>query len=168
MLAMIVENVTGQKLAHYFAENIWQKIGAQADAWWTVDNKEDGTERSSCCFYAISRDLARLGLLYLNNGEWNGVEVIPAWYVQESVTPIMIPDQKTGDPVMHYGYQWWLGNHDGNDSFQAQGMLGQYIIVVPDLELVIVRTGHNRSSERVDGLPRDTYRYVEIAKGLLP
>lgn len=162
LLAMIVERVSGERLAIYFSKEIWQKIGAEADAWWTVD-AIDGVERASCCFYAITRDLARLGKLYLNNGQWNGEEIIPEWYVQESLTPILVPDAD-GEPVMHYGYQWWLGP----DFYQAQGMLGQYIIVVPDEELVIVRTGHRRYNEKVDGLPGDAHRYVEIAKMLLP
>lgn len=167
LLAMIVERVSGQKLAHFFAENIWQPIGAQADAWWTVDNEMDGTERSSCCFYAITSDLARLGSLYLHGGKWGNKQVVPEWYVKESVTPIEIPDNQ-GVPVMHYGYQWWLGNHEGDDFFQAQGMLGQYIIAVPSKQLVIVRTGHTRSDERTNGLPNDCFRYIQIAKNLLP
>lgn len=167
LLAMIVEKVSGQKLSHFFAENIWQPIGAQADAWWTVDADVDGTERSSCCFYATTADLARLGSLYLHGGKWGNKQVIPEWYVRESVTPIQIPDNE-GAAVMHYGYQWWLGNHKGDRFFQAQGMLGQYIIVVPSKQLVIVRTGHSRSDERTNGLPNDCYRYIQIAKDLLP
>lgn len=167
LLAMIVEQVSGQKLAHFFAENIWQPIGAQADAWWTVDAEHDGTERSSCCFYAITSDLARLGALYLHGGKWGNKQVVPQWFVKESVTPIETPDID-GKPVMHYGYQWWLGKHAGDEFYQAQGMLGQYIIVVPSKELVIVRTGHSRSDERTNGLPNDCYQYIEIAKNLLP
>ncbi len=166
LLSLIVESVSGKKISHFVSENIWQKIGAQSDAWWTLD-AQDGIERSSCCFYATTRDLARLGMLYKNGGSWNGEELVPEWFVQESITPVMIPD-KDGEPVMHYGYQWWLGDFDGKPFFQAQGMLGQYIIVVPGLDLVIVRTGHNRSSERIDGLPEDSYSYIEIAKSLLP
>jgi len=162
LLALIVEKASGMRLANYFSEKIWQQIGAEADAWWTVD-AVDGIERSSCCFYAVTRDLARLGKLFLHGGQWNGKEIIPEWYVQESVTPVMVPDAD-GEPVMHYGYQWWLGP----DFFQAQGMLGQYIIVVPDEELIIVRTGHNRFEERINHLPGDTYRYIEMAKMLLP
>jgi len=79
----------------------------------------------------------------------------------------MLPDSD-GDVVKHYGYQWWLGQHKGDDFFQMQGMLGQYVIVVPEHELIIVRTGHDRSKERVNGLPKDCYRYIEIAKSLLP
>lgn len=166
LLALIVEAASGEKLANFFARKIWQPIGAEADAWWTVD-KLDGLERSSCCFYAVSRDLARIGMLYLHGGNWKGREIIPEWYVQESITPVAIPDQH-GETVLHYGYQWWLGNHKGDDFFQAQGMLGQYIIVVPKLDLVIVRTGHSRSDEKQNGLPADCYRYIQIAKSLLP
>lgn len=161
ILSLIVEKVSGEKLANFFAKRVWQPIGAEMDAWWTIDSK-GGIERASCCFYAITRDLARIGQLYLNGGNWNGQEIVPEWYVEESTTPVMTPDSK-GEPVLHYGFQWWLGK----DFYQAQGMLGQYIIVVPDEDLIIVRTGHHRSEERFNHLPADAYRYIEIAKGLL-
>jgi len=164
LLAMIVEEVSKQKLSDFFAENIWQKIGAESDAWWTLDRK-DGMERASCCFYATAKDFARLGQLYLNNGVWNDQQIIPDWYVKESLNPVQIPD-KNGDTINHYGYQWWLGNFEGDSFFQAQGILGQYIIVVPNQNLVIVRTGKARSTERVDNLPADLFEYIKLAKRL--
>ncbi len=164
LLALIVEAASGQKLAHYFAEKIWQPIGAEADAWWTIE--DNGLERSSCCFYAITRDLARLGMLYQNGGKWNGRDIVSEQFVQESITPVAIPD-RYGETAFQYGYQWWLGQFNGHQFYQAQGMLGQYIIVVPELELVIVRTGHHRSMEKQNGLPTDCYQYIAIANNLL-
>ncbi|TVR39417.1 MAG: class C beta-lactamase-related serine hydrolase [Cryomorphaceae bacterium] len=166
LLAMIVEAASGESLANFFSRHIWKAIGAEADAWWTTD-KPHGMERSSCCFYAQVRDLARLGLLYMHGGEWKGKTVIPPDYVEASVSPIRIPD-RYGETVMHYGFQWWLGNHNGTPFFQAQGMLGQYIIVVPDYELVVVRLGHQRSDEKLNHLPADAYQYINIAQQLMP
>lgn len=164
LLSLIIEKVSGQSLSNFFAENIWQKIGAESDAWWTIDSKH-GIERASCCFYATARDFARLGQLYLDNGKWNGAQIIPEWFVQESIKPVMIKN-KDGEPTKHYGYQWWLGNASGDPFFQSQGILGQYIIVVPNQNLVIVRTGHKRSDTRVDLLPADLFEYIKIAKRL--
>jgi len=164
LLSLIIEKVSGQSLSNFFSENIWQKIEAESDAWWTIDSKH-GIERASCCFYARARDFARLGQLYLNKGSWNGEQIIPEWFVEESITPVMI-NNKDGEPTQHYGYQWWLGNESGDPFFQAQGILGQYIIVVPTQNLVIVRTGHKRSETRVDLLPADLFEYIKIAKRL--
>jgi CubicO group peptidase (beta-lactamase class C family) len=164
LLSLIVEKVSGQSLSDFFAGNIWQKIGAESDAFWTIDSK-NGIERASCCFYARARDFARLGQLYLNKGNWNGEQIIPEWFVEESIKPVLI-NNKDGEPTKHYGYQWWLGNEGGDSFFQAQGILGQYIIVVPNHDLVIVRTGHKRSDTRVNLLPADLYEYIKIAKRL--
>jgi CubicO group peptidase (beta-lactamase class C family) len=164
LLSLIVEKVSGQSLSDFFAENIWQKIGAESDAFWTIDSK-NGIERASCCFYARALDFARLGQLYLNKGKWNGEQIIPEWFVEESIKPVMI-NNKDGEPTKHYGYQWWLGSENGDSFFQAQGILGQYIIVVPNQDLVIVRTGHKRNDTRVNLLPADLYEYIKIAKRL--
>lgn len=165
LLGMVIEAASGESLSNLFSTHIWQPIGAEADAWWTTD-KPHGTERSSCCFYAHSRDLLRLGQLYLHRGNWKGRQIIPESYVNQSLSPVLVPDRE-GEPVKHYGYQWWLGEYNGEPFFQAQGMLGQYIIVVPGLELVIVRTGHQRgSSDRINHLPADGYKYIEIAQNL--
>jgi CubicO group peptidase (beta-lactamase class C family) len=83
-----------------------------------------------------ARDLAKLGYLYLNGGQWDGTQVVPADYVAASIRPQSDPSQGPGD----YGYQWWITNETGHDSFQAVGFGGQLIQVIPDLDLVVVIT----------------------------
>lgn len=74
------------------------------------------------------RDMARFGLLYLNRGRWNGVQIVPAWWVEESVTP----------HTPGYGYLWWLRDVNGVFVYSAAGRGGQHIFCVPEHELVVV------------------------------
>jgi CubicO group peptidase (beta-lactamase class C family) len=85
-----------------------------------------------------SRDLAKLGYLYLNGGRWDGRQVIPADYVAASTHPHSTPPPD--GPAEGYGYQWWVTSQGGHPSFLAVGYGGQLIQVVPDLDLVVVIT----------------------------
>ena len=85
-----------------------------------------------------SRDLAKLGYLYLNGGRWDGRQVIPADYVAASTHPHSTPPPD--GPAESYGYQWWVTSQGGHPSFLAVGYGGQLLQVVPDLDLVVVIT----------------------------
>jgi CubicO group peptidase (beta-lactamase class C family) len=83
-----------------------------------------------------ARDLAKLGYLYLNGGRWDGAQVVPADFVAASTRPQS--DVHVGPG--RYGYQWWVTNETGHDSFRAMGFGGQLIQVIPELDLVVVIT----------------------------
>ncbi len=90
---------------------------------------------SSFCFCS-ARDFARFGLLYLRDGVWDGARLLPEGWVDYARTRTRSKD----DPAAPYGAHWWLGV-GGPGSFSANGYDGQYTIVVPDLDLVMVRSG---------------------------
>ncbi|MDP4587504.1 MAG: beta-lactamase family protein, partial [Flavobacteriales bacterium] len=129
ILSELLEKETGVRLSQYFGENIWSKIGAEHVAYWGLDD-EDGMEKAFSAVYATARDFARIGQLYLNNGQWKGAQVLSPAFVQESIQPCDAPD-KDGLPANHYGYQWWLGEFEGEKIFMCVGMRGQYIICQP-------------------------------------
>jgi CubicO group peptidase (beta-lactamase class C family) len=83
-----------------------------------------------------ARDLAKLGYLYLNGGRWDGTQVVPADYVAASTRRQSDPSEGPED----YGYQWWLTDENGHPSFRAEGFGGQYVQVIPDLDMVVVIT----------------------------
>ena len=85
-------------------------------------------------------DMAKIGELYLNNGVWNGEQIISEQWVKDSTTTQFERSSGSAD----YGYQWWVRTFGDNNypSFFAQGHYGQYIFVVPDLKLVVVLTSH--------------------------
>jgi len=160
LLSLIIEQTTGKPLSEYFSEKIWAEIGAEQDAWWTVD--EEGVTRASCCIYSNARDFARLGKLYMNKGSWNGQQLIPESYVEESLRPVGNIDLQ-GDLVDYYGYQWWLGEHEDSPFIAMRGIHGQYIIAFPERDLILVRLGNRRSDEELNHFPIDMYDLLDLA-----
>ena len=90
---------------------------------------------SSFCF-ATARDFARFGLLYLRGGRWGDRQILPPEWIDYARTPTAQPAEREGD----YGAHWWL-NLAGAGSFSANGYEGQYTVLVPDLDLILVRHG---------------------------
>lgn len=164
LLGFIVEKVTGKKLGDYAAEKIWQPIGAQNPAKWTIDTK-DGDERSYCCFYTNARDFARLGKLYKDSGRWNGKQLIPQEFVLNSVKPASDVMDGT-QPLKIYGYQWWCMQYQNRPLFYARGIKGQYILVDYATNTIVVRLGHRREGKNIDGHPSETFRCLEMAEYL--
>jgi len=162
LLSLIIEKATGETLSDYASEKIWTKVGAEHDALWCLD-RNDGVEKAFCCFNSNARDFARFGQLVLNQGMWKGEQVVPASYLAEALTPATyLYDPETSKNVDFYGYQWWMINIDGYRAWYARGLLGQYIFVIPDLNAVVVRLGHVRNSNRIDGAPEDVYTYIRV------
>ena len=84
---------------------------------------------------AQGRDAAKFGQLFLNGGVWQGRQLVPADWVEESTAA---KNNGAGDGTGKYGYQWWSRSFGGYDTYYAFGAWGQYILVVPELELVTV------------------------------
>lgn len=165
LLGIILKKVLGNKTVSQFAaENLWQKMGAEQPAFWSLD-KADGMEKVSCCWYATARDFARFAKLYMNKGNWNGEQILDSSYIQESIQLANLKDID-GEPNDKYGYQWWVMKHKGHDIFYCRGIRGQYIFAVPDNNLIVVRTGHKRASKKGDELPDDIFVYLDIALAL--
>lgn len=136
ILGLVLERaLKGKKITEYLQEKIWKPLGMEYDATWSLDRKKDGLEKTFCCINARARDFAKLGRLYLNKGNWNGTQVVPQKWVEESVMPDV-----TNGGVRYYKYQWWL---EQNGNFMAQGILGQFIFVCPSKNLIIVRLGED-------------------------
>lgn len=165
LLSYIVEEVTGKPLSKYASEKLWTPLQAQESAQWTYDETSN-RERAYCCFYSNARDYARLGELVLCDGNWKGEQLISPEYIEESVSPAMVADA-SGSPVDFYGYQWWMTEWKGRKVEYMRGILGQYIFVIPETQTVIVRLGHKRSDERVNGVPKDVFDYLEIAEQII-
>lgn len=162
LLAFIVQKATGTTLSDYASQKLWKPIGAEMDVQWSLDH-EGGDEKAYCCFYATARDFARIGKLFLNKGKWNGKQIISEEYVNACITPAPISDH--GKPNTTYGYQWWLTDYRGMKVFYARGILGQYIFVIPDLNLVFVRLGHKRGEKDAGGQLLDVPVYLaEVVK----
>lgn len=134
LLAMCIEKATGENLANYVSENFWQPLGAENDALWQTDNK-GGIVKAYCCIASNARDFARFGKLYKQYGKWNGQQILDSTFVATSIKPRFSESPQ-------YGYGWWLCDYKGKNVFYMRGHLGQYVIVVPEDDLIIVRLGH--------------------------
>lgn len=162
LLAMVLMRATGKNLSEYASEKLWKPLGAEHTAEWTID-KEEGMEKASCCIYSNARDFAKLGALYLHVGNWKGQQLIDSTFVMESVMPAPLLDN--GKPNVEYGYQWWISEVDGEKIFYCRGILGQYIVVIPSKDIIMVRLGHHRNKAE-DGSLIDLPIYVRGAMKL--
>ena len=160
LLSMVLENATGQSVSEYASEKLWKPLGARNPAYWSLDH-EEGMEKAYCCFNSNARDFARLGQLYLRNGNWDGEQIVPLDYVAESIVPANLVEDDTREKLKRYGYSWWMCDYRNDHIYLAEGFKGQYIAVIPSKDAVVVRLGRTRSKEKVQRLPKDLYSYID-------
>ena len=133
LLAMVIEKATGENLPNYVSKNFWKPMGAENEALWQTD-KKGGIVKAFCCIASDARDFARFGKLYKQYGKWNGKQLLDSTFIAKSITPRFKASPE-------YGYGWWLTEYKGKKIFYMRGHLGQYVIVIPKDELIIVRLG---------------------------
>lgn len=149
ILGMLLERVTETRLADYMAEKLWQPLGAEADAYWVLDQPgDDGIECALGGFNATLRDYARFGALMAHDGEWNGQRILPEDWVAEATIPSS-PQVQPGELIdgypLGYQYQWWTFP-DEHHSFTGEGIHGQLLMVDPVLGLVLAKTSDWQSA----------------------
>jgi len=144
LMSAIVKEATGMAALDYAREKLFEPLGI-ADAEWEADPQ--GVNWGHDRLYMRPRDMAKLGLLFLRGGEWDGEQIVPAEWVAEATTRKMAADIFPG-----YGYQWWTG--DG--FYCAMGYAGQFIYVFPGHDMVVVFTGRTMNNfENPRNLIRD-------------
>ncbi|MFO7940206.1 MAG: serine hydrolase [Bacteroidales bacterium] len=161
LLAIILRESTGKSVSELAETWLWKPLGAGHTAKWSLD-KAGGMAKAYCCLNATARDFARIGNLVLNRGILNGDTLIAPHYMKRATSPNWQLKDPEGASVDFYGYQWWIAHIQGYRCVYARGILGQYIAVVPELELVVVRLGHKRSKEKVNQHPVDFLNYMEL------
>jgi len=161
LLGLIVEKATGKTLSAYASEKLWQPLGAEHAALWSTDH-DNGNEKAYCCFNSNVRDFARIGRLMLDSGKINGIPVIDSTYFVSSIAPCNIPDG-SGRPCKYYGYQWWIDPLNPK-IFYARGILGQYIIVIPEKKIIIVRLG-KKTGWRTNTVPEEVRALIDWGLG---
>lgn len=164
LLAFVLEKATGKSISAYASEKLWIPLGASKSAFWSLDHK-DGVEKAYCCFNSNARDFARIGALYMHQGNFNGNQIVPAEYVQQSIVPANLVDEEN-KPNDRYGYSWWMLDYKGMHIYYARGILGQYVVAIPDKNILMVRLGHKRSKEKINDHPKDLYTYIDAALDL--
>ena len=160
LLGMALEAATQKKISNYFEEKIWTKIGAASPAYWNLDT-ENGFEKPFTGVYATAKDFGMLGQCILHHGKVNGQEIVDSAYLAQSFEPWTIQDGKNS-VCDWYGLHWWMGEVDGVKFKSARGMRGQYIVIIPEKNMVVVRIGHQQSKERIGQMPVDMLSYIRM------
>ncbi|MBX2998733.1 MAG: serine hydrolase [Caldilineaceae bacterium] len=153
---LIIERATGMHVAEYLQERFWKPMGAEFPASWSMDSETSGFEKMESGVNARAIDYARFGLIFLHNGRWNGVEILPEAWVAESTQPLR-PDPRRWETMKdvldhggYYKYHWWgVNNPDGTYDFHSHGKYDQIIYVAPRKNVVIVRLG-DRLDKNID------------------
>lgn len=157
MLAMVVEKATGKTMYNYLEEKLWKPLGSENEAYWQVDSEDHDLVKAYCCIASNAKDFARYGKLFKDHGKWQGQQLMDSAFIAKSVKP-----RFTDSP--EYGYGWWLANAAGKDVFYMRGHLGQYVIVSPEDNVMIIRLGHTiAKSTDEDPHSADFYTIVEEA-----
>jgi CubicO group peptidase (beta-lactamase class C family) len=164
LLGLIVERATGKTLPAYLEEKVWQPLGMEFPASWSYDSKKGGMTKAFCCLNAQARDFAKFGRFYLQGGQWQGKQLLDADWVERSTTPNY---DNSCYQYQWYSYKHWsyspdstaavkaapegvdvFSQKDGQYAFRkcgpdflAIGILGQYIYVHPEKNLIMVRLG---------------------------
>ena len=162
LLGMVIKKATGKTLSSYLSEKLWQPLGANQTALWQLDSEENGMEKAFCCLATNARNFARFGKLYKNFGFWNGTQLLDSSFVALSIKPRF-------EESPEYGYGFWLDDFQGKKVFMMRGHLGQYILVVPDEDMIVVRLGHLKDKEKAtnskssvgDPFTKDIYVYLK-------
>jgi CubicO group peptidase (beta-lactamase class C family) len=137
LLGLVLERAAGTSVSDFMATRLWQPLGAEYDATWSLDSEASGFEKLESGLNVAPVDYARFGLLYLHGGEWDGARIVSRDWVRDATAA-----DATADPARHYQTFWWIDT-ERPGRFYALGNLGQYIYVAPDADAVIVRNGRD-------------------------
>jgi CubicO group peptidase (beta-lactamase class C family) len=163
LLGMVITKATGTTLSDYLSDNFWKPLSCENEAFWQIDNVANGMEKAYCCVASNARDFARFGKLYKDQGNWYGQQILDSAFIARSVTP-----RFSASP--QYGYGWWLlQNYKGKNFFMMRGHLGQYVIVEPEDNIIIVRLGRLSAKKEGGSNPfsKDIYGYIDEAYNMI-
>ena len=162
LLSVILEEATGADPLDYATERLFGPLGIEPGDW---DRSPQGERIGGFGLELTARDMAKLGYLYLNEGRWDGAQIVPADYVRAATTYQSLGDS-TG-AFANYGYQWWVtATGDGYPAYFALGYGGQHIFVVPALDLVMVAAIERRVAPEELATPR--FLFESIAAATVP
>lgn len=157
VLGQLLVAATGRSISDYMQEKLWQPLGMESPGYWIVDGQ--GMEMAFGGLNATARDYAKLGQLYLNDGRWQGQQLVPeAWVKASIVADAPHLTVEASDFNMGYGYQWWLMDGDEGE-YSAIGVYNQFIYVNPTRDLVVVKL--SAFSDYAASADESSYRELE-------
>jgi len=135
ILSAIVQRITGQRVLDYLRPRLLEPLGIEGA---TFEQSPQGIDTGGFGMSVTTEDIAVFGQLYLQDGVWSGTQVLPVgWAAEATARQVPNGDDADSDWAQGYGYQFWRGRHG---SYRGDGAFGQYCVVVPELDLVVVTT----------------------------
>ena len=135
VLSAIVTKRTGETLTEYLTPRLFEPLGITKYYWETCPK---GITKGGWGLFLCAEDMAKLGQLYLQKGKWNGQQLVSEYWIEISTARHL----KTQNDTYGYGYQLWMEQRPG--SFEYNGMLGQNVIIYPDMDMVLVTNAGNK------------------------
>ena len=135
VLSAIVTKRTGETLTEYLTPRLFGPLGITKYYWETCPK---GITKGGWGLFLCAEDMAKLGQLYLQRGKWNGQQLVAEYWIEISTARHL----KTQNDTYGYGYQLWMEQRPG--SFEYNGMLGQNVIIYPDMDMVLVTNAGNK------------------------
>ncbi|WPO90857.1 serine hydrolase [Chryseobacterium sp. YR459] len=141
LLGFALRKALNQPLASYLSEKFWIPLGMEQNAKWSTDDY--GMEKTYCCIHSNARDFAKLGQLFLNDGKAGDQQILNADFIEQMRTP-------TEKSENIYGMGLWINHDNPIKHYYFLGLQGQYIIMVPEHNIVIVKTGSYSNNPKND------------------
>ena len=161
LLAMAIEKANNSTIPELTYKWLWDPMGAKNDALWMIDSKEKNMTKAYCCLSSNAKDFAKVGLVYKNFGKINKQKIIDSSFVSMSIKP-----RFNSNPI--YGYGLWVGKQNNIDFFSLRGHQGQYVIVIPKEDVIIVRLGKRKSrGSDLNNHPSDFNLYINESLNIL-
>ena len=150
-------------ISQHLSRSLWAPLGMGSDAIYTLDRPDEqgGMERTYCCIFATAQDFARIGQLLLQDGRWNNQQLLDKAFVERMRKP---------DLQAFYGHSLWMDWQYKTPFYLLQGHEGQYVIVVPSWDMVVVRTGLHRDKKSLGPngqIPLEVYNFIDQAVALV-
>ena len=161
LLAMAIEKANSSTIQELTYKWLWNPMGAKNDALWMIDSKEKNMTKAYCCLSSNAKDFAKVGLVYKNFGKINEQKLIDSSFISMSIKP-----RFNSNPI--YGYGLWIGKQNNIDFFSLRGHQGQYVIVIPEEDVIIVRLGKRKSrGSDLNNHPSDFNLYINESLNIL-
>ena len=145
MLSAIIQKITGEKVVDYLTPRLFIPLAIEGGDW---ETSPEGINTGGWGLRLKTEDLAKLGLLYLQKGKWNGKQILPESWVKEATSlkiyqnPNMTEEQRNSanDSMQGYCYQFWRAR---NNSYMANGAYGQFVLIMPEKDAIVILTAES-------------------------
>lgn len=140
-LASIIQRNAGMPLTEYLRPRLFDPLGIGPVGWHTFP---PGREQGFSGLHARTEDVAKLGLLYLQRGRWEGTQLIPeAWVAEATSQQVANPERESPDWAQGYGFHFWMSRH----GYRGDGAFGQFCVILPEHQTVVVTTAYTTSMQ---------------------